>query len=392
MAPLIAQTATGRFIMIVLGLLINLALLVMILTCMSNFIFLQRLKSSPHSNQSTAPLVSILIPARNEATVIHETVTRLLNQAYTNFEVIVLNDHSSDGTGRILAELAKVDSRLQVYDGVDLPEGWTGKSWACEQLGQYANGDILIFTDADVRWEPTALSAIVNEMHDKNVGMLTVWSTQITETWAERFVVPLIGLAIMGYLPSILVHHTPFSAFSAANGQCMAWTREAYRKLGGHRVVSQTVLDDVTLAREAKSIGIPIRMMDGNHLIACRMYDSWASVRDGFAKNILAGHGNQVWFLLVSTVFHVSVFVLPWLFLFMDEMRIFGLSAILFAFALRATIAIYTNQRVVDILSTPIAVLMMCRIALRSIIWHFGGGPKWKGRTLTPQKQRRQAS
>lgn len=329
-----------------------------------------------------APFVSILIPARNEAIVIEATVKYLLKQTYSKFELIILDDKSDDDTGKSALKAGQGDDRLRVIFGTDLPSGWMGKSWACHNLAQVAQGDILIFTDADVQWKsPHALNSLISQMTATNVDMLTVWSTQITETFAERVTVPLMGMVILGYLPTIMVHHSPFSIFSAANGQVMAWQKSAYEALGGHQAVANNVLDDVTLARLAKKKGYKIRMVDGNEHIQARMYADWNSVRNGYAKNILAGYGS-VFALLLGTIFHWLIFLVPYLLLFMPEHRLSAIILIIAGLILRAVSAKFTNQRVIDTLWMPLTVILFTIITVQSIYWHSTGKSSWKGRVI----------
>jgi len=347
-----------------------------------NVLTFPRLKSTTQPNEET--LVSILIPARNEAHIISQTVNNLLSQTYTNFELIVLDDNSTDGTGQLLRQID--DPRLTVISGKPLPSGWMGKSWACHQLSQVAKGEILVFTDADVQWSPPALSAVIRQMSEHNADLFTVWSTQQTITPAERLTVPLMAFAILTYLPTFMTHYSPFSVFAAANGQCMVWKRDTYTTFGGHTAVANNVLDDVTLARIVKQTGYTLRMADGNRLISCRMYDSWEAVRDGFAKNILAGYGNSVVALSLSIIFHFVVFLLPILFVLLaPEYSIWSLVFIGQAMLIRALSASFTHQRRIDALGMPISVILMTVIAMRSIIWHYSGGPRWKGRIIQTQ-------
>src|SRR5690606_28862766 len=148
-----------------------------------------------------APMVSILIPARNEAQVIAGTIRSLLAQHYPNFEIILLDDQSTDGTANLAAQAGAGDSRLRVIGGAPLPEGWLGKNWACQQLSQAARGEYLIFTDADVYWSVDALAALIELTQQTQADLLTVWPTQDTVSAGERLVVPLMALAILGYLP-----------------------------------------------------------------------------------------------------------------------------------------------------------------------------------------------
>jgi chlorobactene glucosyltransferase len=324
--------------------------------------------------------VSILIPARNEARVIGETLRCLLRQDYPHFEVLLLDDHSTDGTGTIARDLA--DPRLKVIAGAPLPSGWMGKNWACHQLSTHAQGDYWIFTDADVRWGPGGLSAVMAAVRRHQTDLLTVWPTQQTITWAERLIVPLMALAIIGYLPVIGTHYTPFSVFAAACGQCMIWRRGAYQQIGGHQAVRSTVLEDVTLARLVKAAGLRLRMFDGAGVIACRMYENWSAVRDGYAKNILAGYGNSIPVLLLATVFHLLIFIFPpiW-WLFGGGVLAFALTVL--GITIRMLTAAFTRQRVIDGLAMPLSAALMTVIAFQSIYWQLRfGGPTWKGRII----------
>lgn len=385
--------------MIFLLTFITLALIGMAVIAIVNTLTFPRLKGG--SDLSSPPHVSILIPARNEAAVIGQTVQGLLAQTYPHFEVIVLDDNSGDGTAALALAAAQGDPRLRVLRGKPLPSGWLGKNWACHQLAQAAGGDWLIFTDADVRWTAEALAALAAEMDRTQADLLTVWPTQQTQSWGERLVVPLMALVILGYLPLLLVHHSPWPSLAAANGQCLAFRRKAYDAIGGHFALRDNVLEDVSFARRIKAKGFRLRMADGAGLINCRMYPDWPSVRDGFAKNILAGYGGSVIFLILATLFHWLVFLGPWLlliinnqwsiinsqrFLFIDHWQLtvnyWLLVLIALGIGIRMLTAAATRQRPRDALLLPLSVLLMTRIAAQALWWHWHGGPRWKGRIV----------
>jgi chlorobactene glucosyltransferase len=334
---------------------------------------------------ASVPRVSVLIPARNEARVIGETVRAHLAQDYPDFEVIVLDDHSDDGTGDLAR--AAGDDRLIVVAGQTLPPGWLGKNWACQQLADHASGDLLLFTDADVRWEPGALTALVSELQRTRADLLTVWPTQITHTWPERLTVPLMALVVVGYLPIIGTHTVPHPAFAAANGQCMVWRREAYQRAGSHDAVRNRIVEDVALARRVKTARLRLIMEDGGGLITCRMYQNWPEVRDGYAKNILHGHGGLIP-LLLSTLLHWLMLLYPWLLAVIAVIRgdrlLLAWAAALIALGVlvRMLTAAVTRQRLLDALLLPVSALIMTVIAFRAIYWQFTGGPRWKGRTV----------
>lgn len=348
------------------------------LTACLNALTFPRLRRAP----APASRLSVLIPARNEAHVIGDTVRAWLAQPELA-ELVILDDQSTDGTAEVAWQAAAGDGRLRVVAGAPLPAGWLGKNWACHQLSRAAHGDMLLFTDADVRWEPGALAAVLAAHHRLRADLLTVWPTQHTHTWAERLAVPLMALAIMGYLPALAVHHLPLSAFAAAMGQCLLFTRAAYDRVGGHAAVRADIVEDVALARRIKQAGLRLRMADGNRLVTCRMYLNAGQVRAGFAKNILRGHGGAAP-LALSTAFHLAVFVWPWLWL--PLMALTGgdwrWPAVWLALGVgtRALTAASTHQRVGDALFMPLSALLMTSIAWQSWRWHRTGGPRWKGR------------
>lgn len=337
----------------------------------------------------TNPPISILIPMRNEAGIIAETVRSLLSQDYPGLEILILDDNSTDNSAEIARAAANGDSRLRVIAGKPLPPGWLGKVWACHQLSEQASGGILLFTDADVRWGSGAVSALMDESQRMQADLLTVWPTQITQTWGERLVVPLMGFSILAYLPVLAIHRIPLPVFAAANGQCLFFRREAYLKIGGHAAIKNKIVDDMAFAYAVKRNKLRLRMADANGLIQTRMYQNWPQARDGFAKNILAGHGDSVILLLFSAFFHWWLFIAPW-FLLASSILVFRFSLVT-EYCLLVTVSILTRaltaatsrQRIHDAIFMPVSVFLMTLIAFQSIRWRFTGGPQWKGRTLT---------
>ncbi|MCB0185680.1 MAG: glycosyltransferase, partial [Caldilineaceae bacterium] len=333
--------------------------------------------------------VSVLIPARNEAQVIGETVAALCRQTHTEFELLVLDDHSEDNTAATVCLAAAGDPRVQVLAGRPLPSEWSGKNWACHQLAEAARHELLLFTDADVQWQPDALAAVLAMQERDAADLLTIWPTQVTLTWSERLIIPLMNFAVWAYLPVGLAHHAPYPAAAAANGQCLLFRRAGYDACGGHAAVRKQVLDDVLLAQRVKASGGRLRMADGAGLLSCRMYDSWTTTHFGYAKNILAGHANSPLLLILSTLFHLLLFVGPWLWLaggFAVAMAYWPwwpLLLIVTGLFLRFVVAAATWQRRQEILWMPVAVLLMTAIAGQSLWWHYRGGPRWKGRVLT---------
>ena len=360
-------------------------LLIFLITAVSNMGLMVRLR--PTSTKVDLSKVSILIPARNEAAVIGRTVSQLLNQSNQNFELLLLDDGSTDGTAGVAAEAANGDKRLKIIQGQPLPAGWLGKNWACHQLSKAARPDstILIFADADVTWSADALTALIHEFHRSEAALLSVWPTQATVTWPERLVVPLMKFVILSYLPLIGVHYLPLAVFSAANGQCLVFKRHIYEHIGGHATVAKQIIEDVALARASKIFGFNLRLIDGGHHIGCRMYTDWSEILGGFGKNILAGHGNSVPFLLFSTLFHWTIFAIPFIWLLVSRNPLAAglvVTIILLRFIIDWFVGVRPLLALGQAILMPISVFMMTLVAWRALSWHFGSGPEWKGRIL----------
>ena len=375
---------------VAIGTAVSLALLVLLAIAAINFRMFPRLQSSAHQEhrKHTWPSLSILIPARNEADTIEQTVQLLLAQDYPQFEVIVLDDESDDGTAQVAQSVAYNDCRLRVLQGAPLAAGWIGKNWACHQLASAAQNEVLIFTDADVKWQPGALPAVVDELLLK-ADLLTVWPTQKTKTFAEKLAVPLMALSVHAYLPIWLVHNTSHPSAAAANGQCLVFKRECYDAVGGHSTVRDTVLEDVKLARRVKASGMKLQMAEADRLLTCRMYDGFDAVVNGYAKNILAGHNGRVSLLLASAILHNMLFVMPWLWLAFGILialpgwPIWPVLMAAMGICVRGITARATRQSMLESIWLPVAVLLMTYIAFKAISMAVRNvEPVWKGRQL----------
>jgi chlorobactene glucosyltransferase len=204
--------------MVTIGTSIIFILVAMLAITLLNLITFPRLRPN---EPVLYPQVSILIPVRDEAPIIKKTLAAWREQSCPNFEIIVLDDESQDSTYHIVNRIVAQDSRLHLLRGSKLPSGWTGKNWACFQLAESAQGEIIIFSDADVHWQPAALSGLVQSMQIYQSDLLTVWPSQKVFTWAERLVIPLMNFAVFCYLPEIFVRKVPLAAFAAANDS--AW-------------------------------------------------------------------------------------------------------------------------------------------------------------------------
>jgi hypothetical protein len=317
--------------------------------------------------------VSLLVPVRDEARVLPETLPTWLAQGAD--EVVVLDDGSSDATPALLAAAAKDAPTLRVVRGAPLPEGWSGKNWACHQLAGVARGDVLVFTDADVAWTAGALTRVVDELRATDAGLLTVWPRQRCGTWGERLVVPLVDLLLLANLPHPLVRALPFASLAGANGQLMAWRRAAYERVGGHAALPSEVLEDVRLAQRAKRLKVPLALRLGGPWVATRMYRGWSDVVAGFGKNALAAAGGAPAALVAVWALNLTAYTAPWALAWLDP-RWWWVAAA--GLALRAVANAKSGRPVLEALLQPLGPIALTAVVARALARR--GGYVWKGR------------
>lgn len=372
------------------GILIFLAGL--LLTALSNLWALRRLGDYPAP--SSWPRVSVLIPARDEEANIGPCVRSLLTQEYPDLEVLVLDDHSNDTTGRILADLAAKEKRLSVLKGKPLPTDWLGKHWACHQLAQAANGELLLFTDADTRHHPHTLRHAVAALLAQDADLLTALPQQVVISWPERLLIPIIPWSIFLFLPLGLAHRLRLPALSVTVGQFMLFRRRAYEQIGGHAAVKDDVVDDIALGRRIKAHGLQWRLADGSPYIQCRMYHNFHEVYSGLSKNLFAVFNSNIFLFAPIWLWLELVFLEPWLVL--SWWVISGrpsiaplpqLASISVASSLLLWIVTYRRFGFPLYLALfyPITILLAGLVAMRSMVLTLRGQATWKGRTLIKQ-------
>ncbi|ASQ91287.1 glycosyl hydrolase [Prosthecochloris sp. GSB1] len=345
----------------------------------------------PGHGACEGPMVSVLVPARNEECNIEGCVRSLLDQDYVNYEVIVLDDGSHDRTPEILESLSRSPSaeRLRVLGGEPLPAGWHGKAWACHQLGRAARGRMLLFTDADTRHEPGSVSASVGALLTEGADMLSLTPRQETVTFGERLVVPLVYFILLCYLPLRFVRTRPEPSLCFANGQFILFTRDGYERIGGHEAVRSDIVEDVWLCKAMKRNGGRVVSYDGSRIVHCRMYRSFSEVWKGFSKNLFAGIGYNAPGLFALMLMTAALYVVPYGFLFDSalggdfSMERFWLPAaqIVVALACRLLVAARFSQPFPEALLHVVSQIVLLLLAFRSFtLVAFGEGVGWKGR------------
>ena len=336
------------------------------------------------------PLVSVLVPARNEEMNIESCVRSLLAQDYPRYEVVVLNDDSTDGTSDILAGLAASDGRLRVLTGRPLPAGWLGKHWACHQLAEVASGKLLLFTDADTEHHPQMLRDAVTTQRSESSDMLTGMPHEVLGSWGERLVLPVMHWAMLSLLPLGLAHRLRNSLLSMGVGQFMLFTRESYDALGGFAAVRSDPVDDMALARRTKKLGMRWRFVDLSGRVDCRMYRGFRGAVDGLAKSVVPAVRNKLWVLALAVLFIGWLYVAP---VSTGFSRLVGLSSAdngslwtILAMGLALVGWIVVVRRfgypLYYAFLFPVTIALTMGIATRSAYKFWRGEASWKGRTL----------
>ena len=347
-----------------------------------------------------APMVSILVPARNEALNIAACAGSLLAQDYPNFELIVLDDHSEDATGEILRGLGVSESgeRARMLRGEALPAGWTGKGWACHQLSQAACGEFLFFADADTTHAPGTVAAAVAYTQRTQAGLVSAWPRLLTVTWGEKLIIPmivLIGMILYPHWLVLILQKRPEWAammpanyrrmLGAANGQFMFFTRACYDTIGGHAALRNHVVEDVALGRAVASRmheGLRLRNCESLGFSTVRMYRSVGEVWEGFTKNLRAAFEESLAGFLFIGATQFCCFLLPCVLLLLPVSgKPFIAAEVALIYLIRTLLTARFRTSWLSCVLHPIGHALALAIGLNSWRRSAGSGVTWKGRT-----------
>ena len=336
------------------------------------------------------PLVSVLIPARDEEGAIGEAVRSVLASAGVRLEVLVMDDASSDRTAEVVQSLAAGDGRLHLLSAPPLPEGWNGKQHACLRLAEAARGDRLVFMDADVRLTPDALVRLAAFQEKSGAGLVSGFPRQITVTWLERLLIPLMHFILLGFLPLARMRRSLSPAYGAGNGQLFMALRGDYFAVGGHGAVRRSLHDGLMLPRAFRRAGFRTDLCDATPIASCRMYRDATGVWQGLAKNATEGMGSArtilpftllllggqvLSFLLVAAV---PLGLLPPLVLAA------ALPAVLMAWYPRLAAVLRFHQPLDGALLHPFGILLLLVVQWYALVRQMVGRPaRWKDRTYS---------
>ncbi len=365
-----------------------------LLTALWNLSALEDLLSAP--TLEAYPSVSVLVPARNEEENLPGCLDSLLLQDYPNYEIIVLDDNSEDGTWDLIRDYSARFEKVKGLKGEPLPEGWHGKHWACHQLAREARGDLLLFVDADTRLSsPEALRKAVSALLYHGADMLTGIPKEEALTFGELLIIPVIPWSLSSLLPVKLAHRSRRPEFSAGIGQFMLFRREAYEGVGGHEAVRQVATDDMALAFLIKAHGYRWRFLDLSRGVRCRMYEGFRKALRGLTRQVFPALGYS-WLAVGS----VAVITGVWLFAPLATLGLafmnWAVPALYFKLALASLGLSWASWSLEMIrwgypplthLLFPISLTLTWLSVLRSAYAYATGRAAWKGRALEVPKE-----
>jgi hypothetical protein len=328
------------------------------------------------------PAVSVLIPARNEEANIADACACVLASEGVGLELIVLDDASTDRTREILDGIA--DGRLRIADAPKLPPGWSGKQHACHVLSGLARHELMVFVDADVRLSPDGLCRMAGFMERHPAGLASGFPMQITRTWSERLLLPLIHFMLLGFLPIAAMRRSALPGLGAGCGQLFIARREAYRRAGGHRAIRASLHDGIMLPRAFRRAGEMTDLFDAGGIARCRMYANAAQVWEGLCKNATEGMAKPG-ALPIWTVILGGGQVLP-LVLMLASPSWPAAAALAAGIGLRLVQAVRFRQDVVSAMLHPLGAAALLAVQWWSLLRAAGGGKAtWRGRAYTAQ-------
>ena len=322
---------------------------------------------------SELPQISIIVPARNEEANLGSCLESLVTQTGVSFEIIVVNDHSTDRTREIATSFPDV----RVIDAGPLPPGWTGKNNAVATGARAAKGEWLLFTDADTIHLAGSLARALTEAGENAAELLSYSPEQIAVTFWEMATLPVVFAELARQYPPSKVSD-PNSPAAAANGQYILLKREAYDAVGGHAAVASSILEDVALARAVKASGRKIRFRYAADAVRTRMYRNFGQLREGWTKNLALLFPTPGWLAAKSLL----LWAIPWAALILSSKHWWWSPIIVFSFlSLYARLHRANFRTGMTVLAALFGVPMFAYLLLRSKRMHGEGSVSWKGRT-----------
>ncbi len=340
------------------------------------------------------PLISILVPARNEESDIVPCLESLRRQDYPNYEILVLDDNSSDKTAALVSEVAAADPRVRLLRGKPLPEGWAGKPFACHQLASEARGCWFLFTDADTIHAPSMLRSALTYACNNRLSLVSGLPLQHTVSLSQRVVIPAMYFIILTLFPLwwLQASHKPKPGLSI--GQFLFVSASDYREIGGHEAVKSRILEDVWLGFEMARHGKRQAVVDLSEVVSCRMYEGLGELWEGFTKWTYSITSLSFWIFALLMLAGFGLFLAPFILIawhFVPFVSDFDWSLIIvlqvvIILLMRALVDHRFGHSRVYSLSHPASISFMLLSCAYGSVKHFtGAGIHWKERLYRPK-------
>jgi len=323
--------------------------------------------------------VSILIPARDEEFNILNLLRSIDKQDYKNYEVIILDDDSSDHTYKVCSDFAAAHPRFKVIKGAELPHDWLGKNYACHQLAKQANGDFFLFLDADEKVHDGLINSALHRMYLRKLGLLSLFANQDMRSVAELSVVPLMHYILLTLLPVQLVYLIRNQSIAAANGQFMLFDAVGYRENRWHEQAKDEVVEDVAIMKLVKANAYNGEVLLANGMVSCRMYKNYKDAINGFSKNFLAAFNYNVFGLLIYIVLIIGGPMM--IMISLDFHLIFFMAGLIIL--TRIMVSLSSSQGALyNVVLHPVQMFNMTLIAFLAVQKYLTKTNVWKGRRI----------
>lgn len=363
-----------------------------------NWKFLKSLSDLESTQLSVVdrPKVSILVPARNEENGITDCVKSLASQTYYPLEILILDDRSTDSTVVKAENAAGRDDRIRMLEGEDTPSGWVGKSWACDQLYRASAGELLIFMDADTVISPETVSVSVNELTRLEADLLTVMPGRKSKTMVERLMYAFMDWILFCWMPMKTTEIRGPGYLSTAFGQFMLFRRESYEEIGGHYCVKDEPLDDFSLGRMAKRMGLRRLIFQASDWVSVLPYQSSADAFRGVSRSVFPAMNYRVSAFLGLSIILSIIGFLPILTIVLATVvfsesefhtELSGASLLMVAVTWLAVCLRFRHNLLLVFLH-PFSILLMLAVAGHSLANYVFRKASWKDRRIVDQKIR----
>ena len=370
-----------------------------LITSIINLKFMSRLQKlfCEKNNNNLDDMVSILIPVRNEANNIRECLESIISQDYEAFEVIILDDRSTDETVKIVETFQGTTECLRLINGKELPDGWVGKNWACHQLSEHAKGQLILFVDADTKLvDSSVLSNAVAYLKSKEVDLISLMPQRESGSIVEKFMYIFIDWILFSTMPINLAQKSSNKYLCATFGQFMLFRRNAFNQIGGYLEIFDNPLDDFTLGRLIKKSGFKWILFNGNGSIKVKPYSGNVDAFKSISRSVFPAFNYSflsfVSFALIVFllgIFPVLVILLSYFGIFFESHLVFyaGVTYVMNLISWLIVCFKFQHHFLFGVLN-PISTCLMILVAIHSFFSYCFRITIWKDRNISGFKLR----